>query len=112
MNGVFQLTGYQEQAYLLDPYLEQLVTPVIEVLKTYAKAQVATPSRQPADLRIFRLGLLLHQYIKFRGAKTIGPSASFSVLEMPTRLMLLLITCPCCLKSGSSPMRSTISLWH
>ncbi|KAI8978670.1 TBCD protein [Trametes punicea] len=62
---------YQEQPYLLDPYLEQLFAPVVETLKTHAKNFVSSSSSQVSKERLYRLALLLYNFIKFRGYKTI-----------------------------------------
>ncbi|OJA17158.1 hypothetical protein AZE42_00195 [Rhizopogon vesiculosus] len=62
---------YQEQSYLLDPYLESLVSPVAGCLRKYAMACVNTPGAQSSRNRVERLADLLHNYIKFRGYKTI-----------------------------------------
>ncbi|KAJ7459837.1 TBCD protein [Mycena latifolia] len=70
------LDEYQEQAHLLDPFLEQLVTPVVECIKRHA-ALVAQniASAQDVDItnpaRIDRVALLLYCYVKSRGYKTI-----------------------------------------
>ncbi|KAG1906602.1 tubulin folding cofactor D C terminal-domain-containing protein [Suillus fuscotomentosus] len=62
---------YQEQSYLLDPYLESLVSPVAECLRRYAMACVNARGAQSSRSRVERLADLLHNYIKFRGYKTI-----------------------------------------
>ncbi|KAG1885037.1 TBCD protein [Suillus subluteus] len=54
---------YQEQSYLLDPYLESLVK--------YAMTCVNARGAQSSHSRVERLADLLHNYIKFRGYKTI-----------------------------------------
>ncbi|KAF8133796.1 TBCD protein [Boletus edulis] len=58
------LAEYQEQSYLLDPYLEDLVIPVAECLRTHARTVHIRPI-------LGRLADLLYNYIKFRGYKTI-----------------------------------------
>lgn len=65
---------YQEQAYLLDPCLEELVRPAIERLKGYVEAQVKEPERMPPFPRLRILSDLIHQYTKFRGYKAISQS--------------------------------------
>ncbi|KAI0657425.1 TBCD protein [Cubamyces menziesii] len=62
---------YQEQPYLLDPYLEQLFAPVVETLKAHAKKFVSSSSVPVVQMRLHRLALLLYTFIKFRGYKTI-----------------------------------------
>jgi hypothetical protein len=63
---------YQEQSYLLDPYLESLVSPVAECLRKYALTCVNARVAQSSHSRVERLSDLLHNYIKFRGYKTIS----------------------------------------
>ncbi|KAG2155948.1 tubulin folding cofactor D C terminal-domain-containing protein [Suillus bovinus] len=58
---------YQEQSYLLDPYLESLVSPVAECLRRYAITCVNARGSQSSSGRVERLADLLHNYIKFRG---------------------------------------------
>ncbi|KAG2129100.1 TBCD protein [Suillus clintonianus] len=62
---------YQEQSYLLDPYLESLVSPVAGCLRKYAMTCVNARGSQSSRSRVERLADLLHNYIKFRGFKTI-----------------------------------------
>ncbi|ESK95004.1 tubulin-specific chaperone d [Moniliophthora roreri MCA 2997] len=59
------LYGYQEQSYLLDPFLERLVTPVAERLKSHAKEVVVDRTLRPSQTRMERLAMLLYGYIKF-----------------------------------------------
>jgi hypothetical protein len=68
-----KLDEYQEQSYLLDPYLEQLVVPVVESLKYHAKVSVSATGPILTD-RVGRISGLLYQYIKCRGYKTISQS--------------------------------------
>ena len=70
-----KLDEYQEQSYLLDPFLEQLVTPVINHLKSHAKSYVSSTTRSISSVRVDRLSGLLYQYIKSRGHKTISQSS-------------------------------------
>ncbi|GBE84936.1 TBCD protein [Sparassis crispa] len=65
------LNEYQEQPYLLDPFLECLVSPVVESLKTHARTLVKAPEEKLPGLRVGRIALLLYEYTKFRGYKII-----------------------------------------
>ncbi|KAI0269819.1 TBCD protein [Gloeopeniophorella convolvens] len=79
MFGIF--AEYQEHAYLLDPFLEDLVTPVVAKLKWYAQGLVEgsfrlediTTSEPKGQLiaPLIRVSHLLYDYLKFRGYKTI-----------------------------------------
>ncbi|KAI5896933.1 ARM repeat-containing protein [Schizophyllum commune H4-8] len=60
------LDEYQEQPYLADPFLSDLVSPVVDAIKAHAR----TPAAK-STTRIFRLSSLLYHYVKFRGSKTI-----------------------------------------
>ncbi|KAL0578630.1 hypothetical protein V5O48_003373 [Marasmius crinis-equi] len=65
------LQEYQEQSYLLDPFLEELVTPVLDRLRLHAKEFVSDQNLSPSSGRLWRIALLLYGYIKFRGYKAI-----------------------------------------
>ncbi|KAI0670789.1 TBCD protein [Trametes maxima] len=62
---------YQEQPYLLDPFLERLFAPVVETLKMHTKRFVSRSSTVVAQQKLYRLSELLYHFIKFRGYKTI-----------------------------------------
>ena len=66
-----QLDEYQEQAYLLDPFLERLVGPVVEQLKLSVMSVSSSRSVQNPE-NIGRIAVLLYHYVKFRGNKTIS----------------------------------------
>ncbi|KAH9980287.1 TBCD protein [Lactifluus volemus] len=85
INLVWNVTNifaeYQEQSYLLDPFLEELVTPVVDKFKFYARG-LTTGRFRLEDLATFdpgqeltapltRVSYLLYNYLKFRGHKTI-----------------------------------------
>lgn len=74
VNCFLQLGEYQEQSYLLDPYLEELVTPVVERLKFYVKTVIGDPSKSCSSVRVNRISTLLYHYMRFRGYKTISQS--------------------------------------
>ncbi|KZT19455.1 TBCD protein [Neolentinus lepideus HHB14362 ss-1] len=65
------LDEYQEQSYLLDPFLESLVTPAAEKLRSHARQCVSTNSSTACISRVGRIATLLYLYTKFRGYKTI-----------------------------------------
>ncbi|KAF8917124.1 ARM repeat-containing protein [Mucidula mucida] len=65
------LDSYQEQSFLLDPHLEGLVTPVVDSLKRYATSLASDPSIECSSTRVTRTALLMYQYVKCRGYKTI-----------------------------------------
>ncbi|EGO23938.1 hypothetical protein SERLADRAFT_450239 [Serpula lacrymans var. lacrymans S7.9] len=60
----FILGEYQEQSYLLDPFLESLVIPVVDCLRRHATMSVSSPDRSTTLVRIGRLAVLLYNYIK------------------------------------------------
>ncbi|KAF8208916.1 TBCD protein [Mycena galopus ATCC 62051] len=64
------LDEYQEQAHLLDPFLEQLVEPVIGKIKDYTRS-LNTNTNPTNPARMERVALLLYNYTKSRGYKTI-----------------------------------------
>ncbi|ETW81590.1 hypothetical protein HETIRDRAFT_383952 [Heterobasidion irregulare TC 32-1] len=60
------LNEYQEQAYLLDPFLEVLVTPIVDKLKGQARHMATSKQTSHTTTRLSRLTILLYSYIKFR----------------------------------------------
>ena len=76
-----KLDEYQEQSYLLDPFLEQLVIPVVERLKFHAKVSVSATG-PISTIRVGRVSSLLYQYIKCRGYKTISQSLAQLLREL------------------------------
>ncbi|KAJ7935612.1 tubulin folding cofactor D C terminal-domain-containing protein [Mycena leptocephala] len=59
------LDEYQEQAHLLDPFLEQLVEPVVAKIRHYAQSLNTNNADDPTNLaRIERVALLLYSYVK------------------------------------------------
>lgn len=67
-----QFAEYQEQPYLVDPFLEDLISPIVQVLKAYAIRSVNNKNNPMVSERVYRLTLLLYNYVKFRGYKTIS----------------------------------------
>ncbi|KAJ3775517.1 TBCD protein [Lentinula raphanica] len=65
------LDEYQEQSYLLDPHLEELVTPVVQHLRAHAKQFLADRFLRGSNSRIWSLSMLLYSYAKCRGYKAI-----------------------------------------
>jgi len=84
LTSLVQFAEYQEQAYLLDPFLEELVGPVVKKFKSYAQGlaggtfrleDIATfDSRLELAAPLTRVSNLLYNYLKFRGYKTISQS--------------------------------------
>ncbi|KAF8513769.1 TBCD protein [Gautieria morchelliformis] len=72
---IITMEEYQEQAYLLDPYLEKMVTPVIDIFKAHAAdfaiAQRSGNNAPYSSARLTRLTRLLYTFIKCRGWKTV-----------------------------------------
>ncbi|KAF8635864.1 hypothetical protein AX15_000054 [Amanita polypyramis BW_CC] len=103
------LYQYHEQSYLLDPYLENLVTPVVDRLKYYAKLFVE--SDLPAThltKRMNRVANLLYYYINFRGYKSI-------VRFFPHEIADLTIALDCMFKVPNEhsdwPLRYVMLIW-
>lgn len=65
-----QLDEYQEQSYLLDPYLDQIVRPPISALQTHIRSSNIGHEAE----RIVLLSRLVYFYTKIRGHKTISES--------------------------------------
>ncbi|KAG5648314.1 hypothetical protein DXG03_004886 [Asterophora parasitica] len=83
------LDTYQEQSYLLDPYLEAMVAPVVDCLRSHAKTSILNEKRgSPA--RVNRLALLLYGYVKCRGYKTIIRFFPHEIADLSIALDFLL----------------------
>jgi hypothetical protein len=69
------MSFYHEQSYLLDPFLDQLINPLMESLRTFLtspNARAETPVLERAN----RVAELLYSYMNCRGYKAIRSSAS------------------------------------
>ncbi|KAI0354961.1 TBCD protein [Trametes cingulata] len=102
---------YQEQPYLLDPYLEHLFAPVVETLKNHAKKFVSSSSVAVAKWRLHLLALLVYHFIKFRGYKTITRFFPHEIADLT--VVLDYITAPNSPAQDSTqwPLRYTVLLW-
>lgn len=65
-----QLDEYQEQPYLLDPFLERMVSPVVTKLRDTLQAKKSSADSR----RVANLAKLLYWLTKVRGPKTVGKS--------------------------------------
>ncbi|CAG8506383.1 18612_t:CDS:10 [Dentiscutata erythropus] len=81
-NLIELINPYQEQPFLLDPHLENIVKPMIEILRTYinttniqgskfSKDDQSKPDFIQVPRKIKRLFVLLYYLMKIRGYKTI-----------------------------------------
>jgi tubulin-specific chaperone D len=66
-----QLDEYQEQSYLLDPYLENVIQPPIRALRAHIKTADLSSSASLSNSRIRRLARLVYFFTKVRGYKTV-----------------------------------------
>lgn len=64
---LMQINVYQEQSYLLDPYLEKLIGPPAQGLQEYVVQQGTAAERG----RLWRYCRLLYIYTKVRGYKLV-----------------------------------------
>ncbi|PWN52231.1 ARM repeat-containing protein [Violaceomyces palustris] len=98
------LDEYQEQSYLLDPYLESIILPPLAVLQAHVRARAAADSplsnsspaktcvREGDGLYIQTLCRLLYLYTKVRGYKAVMsffPHEVFDLLPTVAYLELL-----------------------
>ncbi|KAF8510075.1 TBCD protein [Hysterangium stoloniferum] len=109
------LEEYHEQAYLLDPFLERMVTPIVEVFKTHAAEYIATytagnkPMYSPE--RLTRLTVLLYTFIKCRGRKTIVNFFPHQVADLSIALDYLIIPDGPAQSTSQWPLRYIVLLW-
>ncbi|KAN0063038.1 hypothetical protein ACQY0O_004201 [Thecaphora frezii] len=78
------LDEYQEQPYLLDPYLEQMVVPPIAALQAHIRS---THLHQPQTIVL--LSRLVYLYTKVRGYKTITNFFPHEVADLAPTLTFL-----------------------
>ncbi|KAJ3937144.1 MAG: TBCD protein [Lentinula lateritia] len=105
------LDEYQEQSYLLDPYLEKLVTPVVERLRSHAKEFLSDRSHRGSDFRMWRLSMLLYSYTKCRGYKTIIRFFPHEVADLWTVLGYLDAENGCAQNPEQWALRYVLLLW-
>lgn len=77
-----KLDKYQEQPHLLDPHLERLITPLMQIARGFRDTSVSNPSTtQPAEIErsskkqakfMYKTFKLLYVICKVRGYKTAG----------------------------------------
>ncbi|CAE6461319.1 unnamed protein product [Rhizoctonia solani] len=81
------LDGYQEQPYLLDPFLGKMVEPVVEELKKVIRTVVEQEEiSQEKTTRLYQLATLMYWYSKTRGMKSIVPFFPHTVQDLPLAL--------------------------
>jgi hypothetical protein len=71
-----QCDQYQEQSFLLDPWLDKIVVPPVEAFRQYIAKVVSEDREELISERFFRLARIIYQIVKTRGYKTIGNDAS------------------------------------
>ncbi|KAL5520109.1 hypothetical protein ACEPAG_1769 [Sanghuangporus baumii] len=77
------LDEYQEQANLLDPYLERLVVPVAHTLRDHVLQVTSGDARSFSMVRVNRLAWAMYIFIKVRGYKTIVRFFPHDVSDLP-----------------------------
>ncbi|KZT12037.1 TBCD protein [Laetiporus sulphureus 93-53] len=105
------LDEYQEQSYLLDPFLEQLVTPVAEALKAHARNMSGVQRSTAPTIRVARIALLLYSYIKFRGYKTIIRFFPHEIADLTIALEYILSPYSPVQDPAQWPLRYAVLLW-
>ncbi|KAM0747300.1 ARM repeat-containing protein [Meredithblackwellia eburnea MCA 4105] len=99
------LDDYQEQSYLLDPHVEQLVNPVINALRDH----VTQPDADLTTPRVKILARLLYFFTKVRGAKTILKIFPHQVSDLTT--LTTLFSTPSTLQHTTWELRYVLLLW-
>ncbi|KAG8732788.1 hypothetical protein FRC11_010958 [Ceratobasidium sp. 423] len=81
------LDEYQEQPYLLDPFLSKMVEPVVEELKQVIRIVVEQEEiSQEKITRLYQLTTLMYWCSKTRGTKSIVPFFPHTVQDLPLAL--------------------------
>ncbi|KAL5524601.1 hypothetical protein ACEPAF_9741 [Sanghuangporus sanghuang] len=77
------LDEYQEQANLLDPYLERLVVPIAHAVRDHVREVTSGDARSFSMIRVNRLAWAMYVFIKVRGYKTIVRFFPHDVSDLP-----------------------------
>ncbi|KAL4080682.1 armadillo-type protein [Scleroderma citrinum] len=105
------LGEYQEQAYLLDPYLESLVIPAAECLRTHARACTSDQAVKSSTSRVGRLANLLYNYIKCRGYKTITSFFPHEIVDVTTAIEFMRLSGGPSSETSQWHLRYVVLLW-
>ncbi|KAH7912534.1 ARM repeat-containing protein [Hygrophoropsis aurantiaca] len=105
------LGEYQEQSYLLDPYLESLVIPAAESLRTHARARTSQSAGFSSRSRLGRLADLLYHFIKFRGRKTIVRFFPHEIADLSIALEFMQLPDDSIHKTSQWSIRYVLLLW-
>ncbi|KIJ54812.1 hypothetical protein M422DRAFT_24702 [Sphaerobolus stellatus SS14] len=106
------LEEYHEQSYLLDPFLERMVIPVVEALKEHvAEFATAGDEARCSSARILRISTLIYTFIKCRGRKTIVNFFPHQVPDLPIALDYLSNPKSPCQSHPQWSLRYTVLLW-
>ncbi|KAG6918759.1 hypothetical protein DXG01_011950 [Tephrocybe rancida] len=104
------LDEYQEQSYLLDPYLEAMVEPVVDCLRSHAKASIFNNQRGSPD-RVERLATLLYSYVKCRGYKTIIRFFPHEIADLSIALDFVLLPHGLICDPAQWALRYVVLIW-
>ncbi|KAI6166541.1 TBCD protein [Pisolithus thermaeus] len=105
------LGEYQEQSYLLDPYLENLVVPVAECLRAHARTRTSDPASKSSTVRLGRLAELLYNYIKLRGYKTITSFFPHEIADVTIAIEFMRLPDGPCAEPSQWTLRYVVLLW-
>ncbi|KAI6030933.1 TBCD protein [Pisolithus orientalis] len=105
------LGEYQEQSYLLDPYLENLVVPAVECLRAHARTRTSDPSAKSSIARLGRLAELLYNYIKLRGYKTITSFFPHEIVDVTIAIEFMRLPDGPSVESSQWTLRYVVLLW-
>ncbi|KAI9443203.1 TBCD protein [Lactarius indigo] len=115
-----QFAEYQEQSYLLDPFIEELVAPVIKKFKSYAQSladgdvaleDVATFAPELMSAPLSRVSYLLYNYLKFRGYKTIIRFFPHEITDLAVALKFAQVLDRAQSSSSLWPIQYVVLLW-
>ncbi|EJC98100.1 TBCD protein [Fomitiporia mediterranea MF3/22] len=77
------LNYYQEQPYLLDPHLEELIVPVVNAFRHHVQEYSSGHSRDYSFARVSRLASAIYVFVKVRGYKTIVRFFPHEITDLP-----------------------------
>ncbi|CEL62489.1 Tubulin-specific chaperone D OS=Bos taurus GN=TBCD PE=1 SV=1 [Rhizoctonia solani AG-1 IB] len=106
------LDEYQEQPYLLDPFLNKMVEPVVEELKNGIRVVLEQEEvNEQKSTRLYQLATLMYWYSKTRGMKSIVPFFPHTVQDLPLAIRFAEQKEDFLSKSESWGLRYVTAMW-
>ncbi|EJD50758.1 ARM repeat-containing protein [Auricularia subglabra TFB-10046 SS5] len=104
------LIEYQEQAFLLDPYIERMVAPPVNALRQHVNAVVNSGAKWSKS-RLSNLAELIYSFCRVRGHKTIVRFFPHEVTDLPIAIAYMSLENGPVTQNGWWNLRYVMLLW-